>query len=175
MKGRHWKKWKDDILTCRLLQWPGRRTTCWLSCTGFLDRRRETRWVWLYYFLKNFFASGVGFPHYPEILYMGRCRTRTRDLCPEGWCANDEPPHPLFYSAPTPWGLLQYLFSISDLLCDLPSLRPHCGERGGIIIWSGPGGWIVLRRVAGVHCVHYIEQKDCTARFATGGIWEIPD
>ena len=36
--------------------------------------------------------------------------------------------------------------------------------------WSGPGGWIVLRRVAGVH---YIEEKDCTARFTTGAIWEI--
>ena len=34
---------------------------------------------------------------------------------------------------------------------------------------------VVLRRVAGVHCVHYIEQKDCSARFATGAIWEIPD
>ena len=35
--------------------------------------------------------------------------------------------------------------------------------------------WIVLRRVAGVHCVHYIEQKNCTARFGTWAIWEIPD
>ena len=33
----------------------------------------------------------------------------------------------------------------------------------------------MLRRVAGVHCVHYNEQKDCTARFATGGIGEIPE
>ena len=41
--------------------------------------------------------------------------------------------------------------------------------------WSGKGGWIVLRRVAGIHCVHYIKQKACTARFATGAIWEIPD
>ena len=32
-----------------------------------------------------------------------------------------------------------------------------------------------LRLVAGVHCEHYIEQKDCTARFATGAISEIPD
>ena len=41
--------------------------------------------------------------------------------------------------------------------------------------WSGTGGWIVLRRVKGVHCVHYIGENDCTARFATGAIWEIPD
>ena len=33
----------------------------------------------------------------------------------------------------------------------------------------------MLRRLAGVHCVHYIEEKDCTARFATGAISEIPD
>ena len=33
--------------------------------------------------------------------------------------------------------------------------------------WSDPG--------AAVHCVHYIKQKDCTARFATEAIWEIPD
>ena len=30
----------------------------------------------------------------------------------------------------------------------------------------------MLRRVAGLHCVHYIEQKDFTARFATGGIYD---
>ena len=41
--------------------------------------------------------------------------------------------------------------------------------------WSGKGGWIVLRRVVGVHCEHYIGEKDCTARFATGALWEIPD
>ena len=29
--------------------------------------------------------------------------------------------------------------------------------------------------VVWIRCVHYIEHKDCTARFATGGIWEIPD
>ena len=28
-----------------------------------------------------------------------------------------------------------------------------------------------MRRVVGVHCVHYIEEKDFTARFATGAIW----
>ena len=39
--------------------------------------------------------------------------------------------------------------------------------------WSGTGGLIVLRRLAGVPCVHYIEQKDCTARFATEAIREI--
>ena len=44
-----------------------------------------------------------------------------------------------------------------------------------LIIWSGPEGRIVLRQVAGVHCVHYMEQKDSTARFATEAILEIPD
>ena len=44
------------------------------------------------------------------------------------------------------------------------------GNHEETIIWSGPGEWIVLRRVAGVLCVHYIEQKNCTARFA---MWEI--
>ena len=48
-------------------------------------------------------------------------------------------------------------------------------NHGGIIIWSGPGGWIVLILLAGVYCVHYIGEKDCTARFATGAIWEIPE
>ena len=46
---------------------------------------------------------------------------------------------------------------------------------GGIINMeraTGGGGWILLRRV---YNVHYIEQKNCTARFATGAIWEIPD
>ena len=43
------------------------------------------------------------------------------------------------------------------------------------LIWSGKGGWLVLRRVAGVHYVYYIGEKDCTARFVTGAIWEIPD
>ena len=42
-----------------------------------------------------------------------------------------------------------------------------CGTSMEELKWSGPGGgWIVLRRVAGVYCVHYIEQKDCTTRFA---------
>ena len=31
----------------------------------------------------------------------------------------------------------------------------------------------MLRRVAGVHCVHYIEEKDCPARFAIQGLYEI--
>ena len=57
-----------------------------------------------------------------------------------------------------------------DSLCTL-----HRADRmyhGGIIIWSGPGGGgeIVFRRVAGVQCVHYIKQKNCMARFATGAI-----
>ena len=30
----------------------------------------------------------------------------------------------------------------------------------------------MLRRVAGVLCVHYIEQKNCTARFAIQGLCE---
>ena len=34
---------------------------------------------------------------------------------------------------------------------------------------------ITVRRVVGVHWVHYMEQKDCAARFATRAIWEIPD
>ena len=38
------------------------------------------------------------------------------------------------------------------------------------LIWSSPGGLIVLRRVSAVHCVHYIGEKDCRARFATGAI-----
>ena len=29
--------------------------------------------------------------------------------------------------------------------------------------------------MAGVNCVHYIEKKDCTARFATGAMREIPN
>ena len=41
--------------------------------------------------------------------------------------------------------------------------------------WSGPGGWIWLTPLTGIGCVHHIEEKDCTARFATGGIREIPD
>ena len=41
--------------------------------------------------------------------------------------------------------------------------------------WSGPGGWIWFTPVVGIRCAHYIEQKDCTARFATGAIWEFPD
>ena len=33
------------------------------------------------------------------------------------------------------------------------------------------GVWLIVsRRVAGVHCEHYIGEKDCTARFATGAI-----
>ena len=28
----------------------------------------------------------------------------------------------------------------------------------------------IKRLVAGIHCVHYIEQNDCTARFATGAM-----
>ena len=43
-------------------------------------------------------------------------------------------------------------------------------NHGGIIIWSGPGVWIVLRRVAGVHCVRYIEQKDFMAWLASGAV-----
>ena len=31
---------------------------------------------------------------------------------------------------------------------------------------AGKGGGIPLRRVEGVRCVHDIEEKDCTARFA---------
>ena len=51
----------------------------------------------------------------------------------------------------------------------------YCIGHGGIINGTERGGWIVLRRVAGEHCEHYIGEKDCTARFATGAIWEIPD
>ena len=36
--------------------------------------------------------------------------------------------------------------------------------------WSGPGGRIGFTPVVGIRFVHYIEQKDCTARFATGAI-----
>ena len=36
--------------------------------------------------------------------------------------------------------------------------------------WSGTGGSICVTPVVGIRCVHYIEEKDCTARFATGGI-----
>ena len=38
------------------------------------------------------------------------------------------------------------------------------GPRGGGVNFVKRGG------VAGVHCVHYIEQKNFTARFATGTI-----
>ena len=31
------------------------------------------------------------------------------------------------------------------------------------------GGSICVTPVVGIHCVHYIEEKDCTARSATGG------
>ena len=33
----------------------------------------------------------------------------------------------------------------------------------------------MFRQVASVHCEHYIGEKNCTARFATGDIREIPD
>ena len=36
--------------------------------------------------------------------------------------------------------------------------------------WSGTGGSICVTAVVGIRCVHYIEEKDCTAKFATGGI-----
>ena len=36
--------------------------------------------------------------------------------------------------------------------------------------WSGTGGSICVTTVVGIRSVHYIEEKDCTARFATGGI-----
>ena len=36
--------------------------------------------------------------------------------------------------------------------------------------WSGTGGSIFVIPVLGIRCVHYIEQKDGTARFATGDI-----
>ena len=41
--------------------------------------------------------------------------------------------------------------------------------------WSGTGVSICVTPVLGIRCVHCIEEKDCTARFATGGIREIPD
>ena len=34
--------------------------------------------------------------------------------------------------------------------------------------WPREVNCTVLRWVAGVHCVHYIREKDCSARFATG-------
>ena len=48
-------------------------------------------------------------------------------------------------------------------------------ERPWRNIWSGPGGWKWLTPLTGIGCVHHIEEKDCTARFATGAIREIPD
>ena len=33
-----------------------------------------------------------------------------------------------------------------------------------------PKGVNCVKMGGGVHCVHYIEQKNCTARFATGAI-----
>ena len=42
-------------------------------------------------------------------------------------------------------------------------------------IWSGPGGRKWFTPLTGIGCVHHIEEKDCTARFATGAIREIPD
>ena len=42
-------------------------------------------------------------------------------------------------------------------------------DHGGNIMERSRGGGIVLRRVVGVRCVHYIEEKDCTPRFAIWG------
>ena len=36
--------------------------------------------------------------------------------------------------------------------------------------WSGTVGSICIIPVVGICCVHYFDQKDCTARFATGAI-----
>ena len=40
-------------------------------------------------------------------------------------------------------------------------------DHGGIKIWSGPGGWIGLRRVAGVQCVQYITSWRRTVRLGS--------
>ena len=38
-----------------------------------------------------------------------------------------------------------------------------------------PCGVNCVKTGVGMRCVHYIEEKGCTARFATGAIGEIPD
>ena len=38
-----------------------------------------------------------------------------------------------------------------------------------------PGGSTWIHPWWGIRCVHYIEEKDYTARFATEGILKIPD
>ena len=51
--------------------------------------------------LKIFFASGVGFPLFPEILYfitmilhsVSGSLWEMSDSNPKGWCATNEPPH----------------------------------------------------------------------------------
>ena len=60
-------------------------------------------------FLKLFFASGVGFPLYPEISFyftmilqryriiVGDARFETGTSAPEVWCATNEPPHLLIF------------------------------------------------------------------------------
>ena len=50
------------------------------------------------------------------------------------------------------------------------SAQPEGTPHGGIIMERPRGVNCIIRRVVGVRCVHYIEEKDCTARFATGAI-----
>ena len=49
-----------------------------------------------------------------------------------------------------------------------------CTEHGGIKM-ERPGGSTWIHPWWGIRCVHYIEEKDYTARFATEGILKIPD
>ena len=60
-------------------------------------------------------------------------------------------------------------FSSPDLLAQRLLLVPWRN------IWSSPGGRKWFTPLTGIGCVHHIEEKVCTARFATGGIREIPD
>ena len=45
----------------------------------------------------------------------------------------------------------------------------------GGIYGAAQGGRKWFTPLTGIGCVHHIEEKDCTARFATGGIRKIPD
>ena len=65
------------------------------------ERRKEE----IIFFINLFFASWVGFPLYPEILYfitiilqririiVGDAGFEPKTSAPEVWCATNEPPH----------------------------------------------------------------------------------
>ena len=51
-------------------------------------------------------------------------------------------------------------------------LRNKRCVHGGIIMERITGGSVCVIPVVGIRCVHYIEQKDCAARFAIQGLYE---